>query len=109
MRESLVLYSEYNFTLQMNAFIFGADEIVSATHLQIRITVQMNIIFASDERVLCCGQTLVVLQMNALHAGDKYFSAGGEHFENASLSFSHGHTQLATSDFQTKFMSRLLL
>ena len=34
----------------------------------------------------------LVLEMNVVHAGDKYFSAGDERVENACSSFSHTHT-----------------
>ena len=88
--------------------------IVSATHLQIQITLLMNRFIASDERVLCLGRALLTLEENLFSAGDKYFSAGDERTENAHLSFSQTHTaslvyarlQLATSDFQAEFMSR---
>ena len=43
----------------------GQAYIVFATYLQIRITLQTNMFIASDERILCWGQTLVVLETNA--------------------------------------------
>ena len=55
---------------------------------------------ASNERILCWGQTLLALKVNAFHAADEHFSAGDEHVENTCSSFSQTHTQLATSDFQ---------
>ena len=57
--------SEYDFILQMNLFI-ASDEIVSATHLQIRIVLQTNMFITRDDRVLCWGQTLFVLKINTL-------------------------------------------
>ena len=80
----------------MNTFI-ASDEIVSATHLQIRITLPMNRFIASDEHVLCWGRVLLTLEANAFRAGDEYFSAGDERIEKARSSFSHTHTQLAWS------------
>ena len=71
----------------MNTFIAG-DKIVSATHLQIRITLQMNMFIASDKCTLCGGRTLLVLETNAVCAGDKHFSAGDECVKNARLNFS---------------------
>ena len=51
--------------------------------------------------------------MNTIGAGDKPICTGDEHFsggdelgENASLSFSQTHVQLATSNFQAEFMLR---
>ena len=85
----------------MNVFITSND-IVSATHLQIRITLPTNMFIASDERVLCWGRALLTLEANAFCAGDEHFSAGDQHIENTRSSFSHTHTQLATSDFQAE-------
>ena len=62
----------------------------------------MNMFTANDERVLAGD---VVLEKNALHAGDERFSAGDERVENVHSSFSHAQTQLATSDFQAVFWS----
>ena len=80
----------------MNAFV-ASDETVSATHLQIRITLQTN-------RFIAGNQHFLALEMNAFHAGDEHFSAGDERVENACSSFSHTHThtQLATYDFQAE-------
>ena len=93
MTQSLLLTSEYEFTLQMYTFI-ASDEIVVATHIQIRITLQMNMFIASDKGVLYWGQTLLALQTKALCAGD-------EQVENVRLSFSHRHTQLPAPSKQT--------
>ena len=87
-RWSLLLTSEYDFILQMNTFI-ASDEIVSAIHLQIRITLQANMFIASDERVLFWGRTLLVLEMNGSHAGDERLSVWDECVEKTRLSFSH--------------------
>ena len=87
----------YDFTLQMNAFV-ASDEIVSATHLQIRITLPTNMFIVSDERILCWRRTLLMLEANAFHAGDEHFSAGHERIEPARSSFSHTHT--ATCSYQ---------
>ena len=62
-RQSLLLTSKYDFTLRMEAFITN-DKIIFATHLQIRMTQQMNMFIASDERVLCWGKILLVQQSN---------------------------------------------
>ena len=63
---------------------------------------------ASEEHILCWGQILLALEMNAFHAGDEYISAGDERVVNKRTSFSHTHTQtqLATSNFQAEFMLR---
>ena len=61
---------------------------------------------ASDERVLCRGRTLLALEMNAFHAGDEHLSTRDARVENAGSSFSHTHTQLATSNFQGEIMLR---
>ena len=56
----------------MNAFIATcSNEIVSTTHLQIRITLLMNWFIGSDKRVLCWRQALLtrmhfMLEMNTL-------------------------------------------
>ena len=97
--------SKYDFTLQTKVFI-ASDEIVSATHFQVQIILQTNMFITSDERVLCWGRTLLVLETNMFHAGDEHFSAGDKRVKKAHLSFSHTHTQLTTSNFQTEFMSR---
>ena len=80
----------------MNTFIAN-NKIVSATHLQIRITLQTNMFIAGDG-------TLLVLEMNAFHAGDEHFSAGDKRVENMCSSFSRTH--LATSNFQAEIMLR---
>ena len=107
MRQSLLHTSDYDFTLQMNAFVIS-DEIVSATQLQIRITLPTHMFIASDECILGWGRTLLTLEANVFHAGDEHFSAGLEPTEPARSSFSHTHTQLfvPTSEFQAEFMSR---
>ena len=69
-RQSLLLTSEQDFTLQTNAFI-ASDEIVFATHLQIRITLLTNMFIASDKRVLCWGRALLTLEVNAFRAEDE--------------------------------------
>ena len=65
---------------------------VSATHLQIRITLQTNMFIVNNERVLCWGRTPLVLEMDTFHAGDEHFSTGDEHVENTRLRFNHKHT-----------------
>ena len=77
-----------------------------ATCLQIQITLPTNMFIASDMRVLCLGQTLLVLETNVFYAGDERLSAGDEHVENMHWSFSHTHTQLAINNFLAEFMSR---
>ena len=59
--------------------------------------------------VFCLEPNTLVLETDAFCAGDKHFSAGDERVENECSNFSHTHTQLATSDYQTKLMSRWLL
>ena len=81
--------------LQTNAFI-DSDEIVFATHLQVRIKLEKNMFIASDERFLCWGRTHLALKMYAFNAGDDTFSAGNESVENARSSFSHTHTHKHT-------------
>ena len=51
--------------MQTNALI-AAIASIFATYLQIRITLQTNMFIASDERVLCCGRTILALEANAL-------------------------------------------
>ena len=82
----------------MNVFI-ASDEIVFATHLQIRIRLQTSMFIAGDEHVSCWGRTLLVLEMNAfgtrderIRAGDEHFSARNEHIANANSSVSDAHT-----------------
>ena len=47
---------------------------------------------ASNERVLCWGQTLLALETNVFHAGDEHFSAGDACVENVRSTFSHTHS-----------------
>ena len=77
----------------------ACDKIVSVAYLRVRY-------HTADECILCRTQTLLVLETNAFHAGDEHFSAGNECIENVRSNFSHAHTQLATSDFQTVLMLR---
>ena len=44
----------------------------------------------------------MALEMNAFRTGDEQFSAGDECIENVPSNFSHRHTLLATSNFQTE-------
>ena len=74
-----------------NKFI-ASDELVPATHLQKVITLQTKMFIASYKCALCWGQTLLVLEMNAFHAGNEHFSAGDEHVENVRLNFSQAQT-----------------
>ena len=46
----MLLTSEYDITLQTNAFV-AYDEIVSAAHLQVNLALQTNTFIASDECV----------------------------------------------------------
>ena len=50
MRQSLLLASEHDFTLQTNSFV-ASDEVVSATHLQIQITLLASMFIAGEKRV----------------------------------------------------------
>ena len=52
-------------------------------------------------------QTHIVLGTSTFGAGDEHFRAGDQHIEKVCSSFSL--TQLATSNFQTEFVSRRLL
>ena len=77
---SLLLTSEYDFSLQTNAFI-ASDEIVFVTLLKIRYTLQTNMLIASDKHAR------FVLGTNIFDAGDDPFGAkvervrsGDEHF-----------------------------
>ena len=45
-------------------------------------------VIASDKSILCTGQALLVLEMNAFHAGDENCSAGNELVQNARSNFS---------------------
>ena len=64
-RSSVLLTSEYDFTLQTNTLI-ASDEIVLATHLQIRITLQTSMLISSDEHILFWGRTILALETNDL-------------------------------------------
>ena len=95
--------------------VIACDKIVTATHLQIQITLQTKMFIGSNEHVLCWGQTLLALQTNAFRTGDEQCSTGHERIENECSHFTHTHAhtyththtlQVATSDFQAKFMSR---
>ena len=87
----LLLTSEHDFTLQMNAFIAN-DEIGPATRLLIRINLATNMFIASHERVLCWGRALLTLDANAFRAGDEHFSTVDERIEPLHSSFSHAHS-----------------
>ena len=72
--------------------------------------------FRTPTRSLCCRRKLLALERNAFSASGERFSAGGERIQSASSNFSPNpppplpiHTRLATSDFQTKLISRWLL
>ena len=56
-----------------------------------RITLLTNMFIGSDERVLCLGRTLLMLEANVFRAGDEHFSAGDERIEPSRLSFVHPH------------------
>ena len=59
-----------------------SNKIVSATHLQVRITLQINMFFASNKCVLYWRRALLALERNAFYAGDEQFSAGDERVGN---------------------------
>ena len=77
--------------MQTNAFV-ASDEIVFATHLQTRITLQTNIFIASDERALYWGRTLLALETNAFELEMNSSAAGDERVQNARSSVSDTHT-----------------
>ena len=56
------------------------------------ITLKAKVFIASNECVLCWRQTLLTLEMNAVHTGDEHFSAGDEHVQIGHSDFSHTHT-----------------
>ena len=84
MKLFLLLTSKNDFTLQTNAFI-ASDEIVSDTHIQIRITLLTNTFIASDKRVLCRGRALLYLEANVFRAADERYKCrpGDKRIENA--------------------------
>ena len=55
----------------MNEFI-ASDEIISATHLQLQITLHMNMFISSNEQALCWRETFLALETNAFGARDEW-------------------------------------
>ena len=88
----------------MNVFI-ASDEMVSATHLQIRITLPTNVFVASDECVLCWGRALLTLEANVFCVGDEQLVLETNILKTR-VRVSATHTQLATSNFHAEFMLR---
>ena len=81
--------------LQTNMLI-ASNEIVSATQLQIQITLQTNMFVTSAEHILCWGRTLLALEMIMFRTGDEHFNAGNKSIENMCSSCSHTHTHTHT-------------
>ena len=80
--------------------------IASGTHLQIRITLQTNKFTASNKRVLCWGQTLLVVQTNTFRAGDEHLRWTRMHWKRMfelqphTHIHTHTHTHTHTASYQ---------
>ena len=103
----LFLFEDFKTNFQTNLIQNSLFYSPLNTHMY-DITLQTNVLIASDESVLfwsqtlwCCRQTHFVLEINILVLETNELKI--------SVRTSVIHTQLATSDYKTKLMSRWLL